>query len=157
MQIFREYVDSADFLELSEKIVYQYQLPLTTTFLFQYNTAEKIIAYLCEQLVIEQQQDAEKKTHKEQQRTLAGALKSQTEYRKQDVAIIGMACRLPGGIDTPEALWQCLQDCSSVITELPGERWQWPDDIDLEHQHMGINRGGFLDNIAEFDAPFLCS
>ena len=147
-------LDSADFLELSEKIVYQYQLPLTTTFLFQYNTAEKIIAYLCEQLVIEQQQDAENKTHKEQQRTLAGALKSQTEYRKQDVAIIGMACRLPGGIDTPEALWQCLQDGSSVITELPGERWQWPDDIDLEHQHMGINRGGFLDNIAEFDAPF---
>lgn len=39
------------------------------------------------------------------------------------VAVIGMACRLPGGIDSPELLWKALLRGDDLITEVPPDRW----------------------------------
>jgi polyketide synthase 5 len=39
------------------------------------------------------------------------------------VAVIGMACRLPGGIDSPEGLWEALLRGDDLITEIPADRW----------------------------------
>ena len=39
------------------------------------------------------------------------------------VAVIGMACRLPGGIDSPELLWEALLRGDDLVTEIPAERW----------------------------------
>ncbi|MEE7626363.1 SDR family NAD(P)-dependent oxidoreductase [Methylobacter sp. Wu8] len=143
-------LDSADLLELNEKIAFRYQLPLTPAFFFQYNTADKIAGYLCEHVVPEQKQDHKR----EAQQAKCVVTKPQGQASTQDVAIVGMACRLPGGIDTPEEFWRCLQTGASVVGELPAGRWQWPDEIDPAHKHQGIDRGGFLDNVAAFDAPF---
>ena len=42
------------------------------------------------------------------------------EYAKTEpIAIVGMGCRFPGGIDHPEALWRILQDGVDTITEVP--------------------------------------
>jgi polyketide synthase 5 len=39
------------------------------------------------------------------------------------VAVIGMACRLPGGIDSPEQLWDVLLRGDDLVTEIPRDRW----------------------------------
>ena len=74
------------------------------------------------------------------------------------VAVIGM--RLPGGIDSPEELWESLLRGDDLITEIPPERWDADEyyDPELEFGVPGrsVSRwGGFLDDVAGCDAPFL--
>ncbi|MGW8439111.1 type I polyketide synthase [Nocardiopsis sp. NPDC055879] len=40
------------------------------------------------------------------------------------VAIIGMGCRLPGGIDSPDLLWKALTEGRDCVSRLPQERWE---------------------------------
>jgi len=65
------------------------------------------------------------------------------------IAIVGMACRFPGGISTPQALWDLLIDGRDALDEIPAQRWgayRVPRDT--------TRRGGFLTDIAGFDAEF---
>ena len=39
------------------------------------------------------------------------------------IAVIGMACRLPHGIDSPEALWEAVLRGEDLVSEIPAERW----------------------------------
>ncbi|MDQ6674562.1 MAG: hypothetical protein M3069_28150, partial [Chloroflexota bacterium] len=41
----------------------------------------------------------------------------------EPIAIIGMACRFPGGVTTPDAFWDVLRDGRDVVGEVPPERW----------------------------------
>ena len=73
------------------------------------------------------------------------------------VAVIGMACRLPGGIDSPEKLWEALLRGDDLVTEIPADRWDVDEYYDPEPGVPGrsVSRwGGFLDDIWGFDAPF---
>ncbi|MER5891140.1 type I polyketide synthase, partial [Streptomyces sp. NPDC001941] len=74
-----------------------------------------------------------------------------------DIAIIGLGCRLPGGIDSPEALWQGLLDGVDAIGEVPPQRWRADDWHDVDPSapgRMTTRWGGFLDDVAGFDAEF---
>src|SRR5690606_29464623 len=42
---------------------------------------------------------------------------------REPIAIIGAACRLPGGANTPEAFWELLRDGVDATSEVPPERW----------------------------------
>jgi acyl transferase domain-containing protein/acyl carrier protein len=69
--------------------------------------------------------------------------------RADPIAIVGMACRFPGGISTPEALWELLAAGRDALDEIPAERWgayRVPRDT--------TRRGGFLTDVAGFDAEF---
>ena len=45
----------------------------------------------------------------------------------EPIAIVGMSCRFPGGIDTPEGLWQMVADGRDVISEFPTDPGgTWP-------------------------------
>ncbi len=73
------------------------------------------------------------------------------------VAVIGMACRLPGGIDSPELLWEALVRGDDLITEVPPDRWSIDDHYDPEPgiQGRSVSKwGAFLDDVAGFDAEF---
>ena len=48
------------------------------------------------------------------------------------VAVIGMACRLPGGIDSPEQLWEALLRGDDLVTEVPADRWDVDEYYDPE-------------------------
>ncbi|MFL6121946.1 SDR family NAD(P)-dependent oxidoreductase [Actinophytocola sp.] len=65
--------------------------------------------------------------------------------RENAVAVVGLACRLPGAAD-PAAFWRLLCTGTSAITEVPAHRWR-PADERARH-------GGFLDDVEEFDAAF---
>ncbi|MEV5879656.1 type I polyketide synthase [Streptomyces sp. NPDC052101] len=74
-----------------------------------------------------------------------------------DIAIIGLGCRLPGGIDSPEALWQGLLDGIDAVSEVPPQRWRADDWHDVDPSAPGkmtTRWGGFLDDVAGFDAEF---
>ena len=48
------------------------------------------------------------------------------------VAVIGMSCRLPGGIDSPEQLWDALLRGEDLVTEIPRDRWDAEEYYDPE-------------------------
>src|SRR5262249_24893844 len=67
-----------------------------------------------------------------------------------DIAIVGMSCKLPGGIETPNQLWDVLSSETCVITAFPKNRGWWPANTDKP----GIDQGGFMHDADAFDASF---
>jgi acyl transferase domain-containing protein len=68
-----------------------------------------------------------------------------------------MACRLPGGINSPEQLWEALLAGADLVTEVPADRWDAAEYYDPERGVPGrtMSRwGAFLDDIGGFDAGF---
>ncbi|WP_273735034.1 sulfolipid-1 biosynthesis phthioceranic/hydroxyphthioceranic acid synthase [Mycolicibacterium septicum] len=73
------------------------------------------------------------------------------------IAVIGMSCRLPGGIDSPELLWEALIRGDDFVTEVPPDRWDADEYYDPEPGVPGrsVSKwGAFLDDVAGFDADF---
>jgi polyketide synthase 5 len=73
------------------------------------------------------------------------------------VAVVGMACRLPGGIDSPELLWDALLRGDDLITDVPRDRWDADAYYDQEpglHGRSVGRWGAFLDDVAGFDCDF---
>jgi thioester reductase-like protein len=74
--------------------------------------------------------------------------------RNEPIAIVGMACRFPGGEDL-EGFWRLLQQGRSAITEVPPDRWSLADYHDPRPGTPGrmVSRhGGFLERVFELDA-----
>ena len=68
-----------------------------------------------------------------------------------------MACRLPHGIDSPEALWEAVLRGEDLVSEIPAERWDADSYYDPEPgvPDRSVSRwGGFLDDVAGFDPEF---
>ncbi len=80
------------------------------------------------------------------------------ERSSEPIAIVGMSCRFPGGVETPEDLWQMVADRRDVISEFPGDRgWDVEGlfDPDPDARHKTYARtGGFVDGVADFDPAF---
>jgi acyl transferase domain-containing protein/NADPH:quinone reductase-like Zn-dependent oxidoreductase/acyl carrier protein/thioesterase domain-containing protein len=85
-------------------------------------------------------------------------LQEQEEQDREPIAIVGLACRLPGGVATPAELWQLLAEGKSAIVDFPRNRgWDVDNLYDPDPERMGtstVRRGGFLDDISGFDADF---
>ncbi|MFI1973513.1 type I polyketide synthase, partial [Streptomyces cinnamoneus] len=72
------------------------------------------------------------------------------------IAIVGMSCRYPGGVTSPEELWQLLAAGGDGISEFPTDRG-WRIEFDEDPDRVGtsyVREGGFLHDATEFDAGF---
>jgi acyl transferase domain-containing protein len=75
----------------------------------------------------------------------------------EPIAVVGMACRFPGGADNPDAFWRLLRDGVDAITEIPPERWDADAFYDPDAEapgKMNTRWAGLIDHIEEFDNAF---
>jgi acyl transferase domain-containing protein/aryl carrier-like protein len=74
----------------------------------------------------------------------------------EPIAIVGIACRFPGGADTPDGLWENLCKGVDAIREVPRDRWDADAFYSPEDRPGKIitRRGGFLEQVDGFDPTF---
>jgi polyketide synthase 7 len=70
------------------------------------------------------------------------------EREREPLAVVAMGCRFPGGVDSPEDLWELLRSGTDVVSGFPGDRgWEaWDGRF--------ARVGGFLTGVGDFDAGF---
>jgi acyl transferase domain-containing protein len=76
---------------------------------------------------------------------------------REPIAIVGMACRFPGGVDSPDALYDLLVARKSAIRDIPPDRWNANAFFHPDFQKVGsihVKKLGWLSDVDCFDAAF---
>jgi len=75
----------------------------------------------------------------------------------EPIAIVGMGLRFPGGANDPESYWRLLSEGRDAVGPFPKDRWDFDEYYDANPDvpgKMHVRNGGFLDDVAGFDAQF---
>ncbi|MFC8571816.1 type I polyketide synthase, partial [Streptomyces sp. NPDC057245] len=84
-------------------------------------------------------------------------LREVEEKAREPIAIVGMACRYPGGVTDPESLWNLVAQGVDAVSPFPKDRG-WREDLyDPDPDSVGksyVQEGGFLDDVSGFDPSF---
>lgn len=88
---------------------------------------------------------------------LEAQLAEVTRQRTEPIAIVGMACRMPGGVNAPADFWDLLRNRVDAVREVPADRWDINAFYDPDPDRpgtMSTRWGGFLDECDRFDPDF---
>ncbi|QDX31003.1 type I polyketide synthase [Dickeya poaceiphila] len=146
MQAFREIgFTSLNVVEFSRGLSIATGLALPSTLLYDHPTPRALSEYLRQALGLSSSEDGEH-----------NALN--TRHHNEPIAIIGMACRYPGGVNSPEALWDLVFEGRDVIGDYPSDRgWDVKNLYDPQPGRPGkisTRTSGFLYEAPLFDARF---
>ncbi|WP_229070446.1 type I polyketide synthase [Actinoplanes sp. DH11] len=131
--------DSLTAVELRNRLAAVTALRLPATLIFDYPTPDELATFVLGELLGEQAE--------------AGSVAPAVAGTDEPIAIIGMACRFPGGVGSPDELWELVAEGRDAIAAFPTDRgWnlRLPDDIDPDT----VPGGGFVGGAADFDASF---
>ncbi|MFD5826446.1 SDR family NAD(P)-dependent oxidoreductase [Lentzea sp. NPDC060358] len=137
--------DSLTSVELRNRLATATGLRLPSTLVFDHPTPAALVRYLSGELFGAEQDTAE----------VAGRA---TATDDDLIAVVGMSCRLPGGVDTPDDLWRLLLAEDDAVSEFPDDRgWDVERVYHPDPAHTGTSytrSGNFLRGVADFDAGF---
>ncbi len=137
-------MDSLNLLELRAILARDTGLDIEPMFFFSHGTPDAVTAAL-----VERRQGTTPPASRSRARNHAETTVGTAEDAEDAVAIIGMACRFPGGAVTPEAFWRLLDSGSDAIGPLPVDRW---DMAAFRPGTFASPDAGCLDGIDLFDA-----
>ncbi|MFI5689282.1 SDR family NAD(P)-dependent oxidoreductase [Streptomyces sp. NPDC051636] len=146
---FKEFgFDSLTAVEFRNRLGAEAGLRLPATLVFDHPTPSAVAGFLATELVGEaKESDA-----------ASDPAGTASAADGDPVVIVGMACRYPGGVSSPEELWALLAAGGDAVSEFPSDRGpQWQESYDPDPEAVGrtyTRYGGFLAEAAEFDAGF---
>ncbi|CAM4472946.1 Beta-ketoacyl-acyl-carrier-protein synthase I [Mycobacterium basiliense] len=73
---------------------------------------------------------------------------------REPIAIVGMACRYPGGLNSPAELWRAVCEKRDLVSGLPSDRGWEIDEVNELDSASGARFGGFIADVSMFDADF---
>ncbi|MFJ1767917.1 type I polyketide synthase [Amycolatopsis sp. NPDC088138] len=135
--------DSAMGVELSERTSAATGLSLPTTLVFDRPTVDAVVDHIAGEL---------------SGATAAPAAAAVSAGPAEPIAIVGMSARFPGGVRSPEELWDLVDQEVDAVSGFPDNRgWDLGALYDPDPDHPGTSyslQGGFLYDAADFDAGF---
>ncbi|MGW2332288.1 type I polyketide synthase, partial [Streptomyces sp. NPDC001700] len=134
--------DSLMAVELRNRLGSATELTLPASVIYDYPTPTALAEHVCRELL-----------------GLAEEILAPVAVRAVDddpIVIVGMSCRFPGGVDSPESLWELVSSSSDAISPFPTDRgWDLAGVYDADTERSGrsyARAGGFLYDAADFDA-----
>ncbi|MEU1982551.1 type I polyketide synthase [Nocardia sp. NPDC019395] len=136
--------DSLGAVEFRNRLTTTTGLRLPSTLVFDHPTTRAVATFIGSRM-------GDSATPKQQ--------KSTRRVRADEpIAIVGMACRYPGGVESADDLWDLVSSGADAISEFPSDRgWDTARLFHPDPDHPGTSyarEGGFLMNAADFDAGF---
>ncbi|CEM36439.1 unnamed protein product, partial [Vitrella brassicaformis CCMP3155] len=141
-------LDSLSAVELRNTLSRRLGVKLPATTLFDYPTLGAMIDFL----VAETASEGEKTPW-----TIGAHISQRAAVGPRDrrAAVTGMACRLPGGSDSPQALWKMMMSGKDCVTEVPPDRWDHDEFYRADENASGwttySRHGAFIDGVEMFD------
>ena len=134
--------DSLAAVELRKRLDAATDLRLPSTLIFDYPSARALAKFL--------------RSEAEGERRGAAALARPATSAEEPIAIVGMGCRYPGGVGSPDELWSLLAEGGDAITVFPGDRVRRLEDLHRPGvaNHGFAPKGGFVLDAGHFDPGF---
>ncbi|MEV4383593.1 SDR family NAD(P)-dependent oxidoreductase [Streptosporangium sp. NPDC049644] len=133
--------DSLTAVDLRNRLNAATGLRLPATLVFDYPTPTVLARFLVPELLGRQDQAVGSDV----------VTRARTSVADDPVVIVGMSCRFPGGVNSPEELWRLLSEGQDAISPVPADRG-WDTGL-LSGTGLDV-QGGFLADVAGFDAGF---
>ncbi|MFH8371889.1 SDR family NAD(P)-dependent oxidoreductase, partial [Streptomyces sp. NPDC018031] len=131
-------------VELRNKLCADVGMPLPTTLIFDYPTADDLARHLLAEISGTE--------------TAVTGTATPAGEPDEPIAIVGMACRFPGGVSSPEQLWDLVAEGRDAVSAFPTDRgWRLDTLYDPDPDRPGtsyVREGGFVDDATGFDAEF---
>ena len=133
-------LDSLLTIAFQNKLEQAFQQKLSSTFIFEHTNITEVALAL---------------SNGTSGRMAAQNVITRDKVSSEPIAIVGVACRFPGGADTPERFWQNLCDGIDAVVTVPNDRVYFQHFYPEGSPHTLLKKGGFLSEaIDTFDPQF---